>query len=62
MPLEARDSLNPEQRIVYDTFIGHFQRNIHTQILLHLDGSGGTGKSFLIKVLSPSPKSLVQGY
>ena len=52
LPLEARDSLNPEQRVVYDTFIGHFQHNIHTQILLHLDSSGGTGKSFLIKVLS----------
>jgi ATP-dependent DNA helicase PIF1 len=52
LPLEARDSLIAEQRVVYDTFIGHFQRNIRTQILLHLDGSGGTGKSFLIKVLS----------
>ena len=24
LPLEARDSLNPEQRVVYDMFIGHF--------------------------------------
>jgi hypothetical protein len=38
--------------MVYDTFIGHFQHNINTEILRHLDGSGGTGKSFLIKVLS----------
>ncbi|KAG7403949.1 hypothetical protein Forpi1262_v018643 [Fusarium oxysporum f. sp. raphani] len=25
LPLEVRDTLNPEQRIVYDTFVGHFQ-------------------------------------
>ncbi|KJZ69477.1 hypothetical protein HIM_11139 [Hirsutella minnesotensis 3608] len=47
-----RDQLNPEQRLVYDTFMGHFQAQNPTQILLHVDGGGGTGKSFLIKVLS----------
>ncbi|KJZ69232.1 hypothetical protein HIM_11382 [Hirsutella minnesotensis 3608] len=47
-----RDQLNPEQRLVYDTFMGHFQAQNPAQILLHIDGSGGTGKSFLIKVLS----------
>ncbi|KAH7465030.1 hypothetical protein FOMA001_g17026 [Fusarium oxysporum f. sp. matthiolae] len=52
MPLEVRDTLNPEQRIVYDTFIGHFQCGSEEQILLHVDGGGGTGKSYMIKVLS----------
>ncbi|KJZ74108.1 hypothetical protein HIM_06354 [Hirsutella minnesotensis 3608] len=52
LPLEARDTLNPEQRIVYDTFVGHFQCGSEEQILLHVDGGGGTGKSYLIKVLS----------
>ncbi|KAG7416581.1 ATP-dependent DNA helicase PIF1 [Fusarium oxysporum f. sp. raphani] len=52
MPLEVRDALNPEQRIVYDTFIGHFQCGSEEQILLHVDGGGGTGKSYMIKVLS----------
>ncbi|KJZ68228.1 hypothetical protein HIM_12379 [Hirsutella minnesotensis 3608] len=47
-----RDQLNPEQRLVYDTFMGHFQAQNPAQILLHVDGGGGTGKSFLIKVLS----------
>ncbi|KAM4061960.1 PIF1-like helicase [Hirsutella rhossiliensis] len=47
-----RNSLNPQQRLVYDTFMGHFQAQNPTQILLHVDGGGGTGKSFLIKVLS----------
>ncbi|KAI8710625.1 ATP-dependent DNA helicase [Fusarium sp. LHS14.1] len=47
-----RDQLNPQQRLVYDTFMGHFQAQNPTQILLHVDGGGGTGKSFLIKVLS----------
>ncbi|KAM4067412.1 PIF1-like helicase [Hirsutella rhossiliensis] len=32
--------------------MGHFQARNPTQILLHVDGGGGTGKSFLIKVLS----------
>ncbi|KJZ68845.1 hypothetical protein HIM_11763 [Hirsutella minnesotensis 3608] len=47
-----RDQLNPEQRLVYDTFMGHSQAQNPAQILLHVDGGGGTGKSFLIKVLS----------
>ncbi|XP_044717313.1 PIF1-like helicase domain-containing protein [Hirsutella rhossiliensis] len=37
-----RDELNPQQRLVYDTFIGHFQAQNPTQILLHVDGGGGT--------------------
>ncbi|KAM4064851.1 ATP-dependent DNA helicase PIF1 [Hirsutella rhossiliensis] len=44
-----RDRLNPQQRLVYDTFMGHFQAQNPAQILLHVDGGGGTGKSFLIK-------------
>ncbi|KAI8395030.1 hypothetical protein FOFC_21522 [Fusarium oxysporum] len=35
---EVRDTLNSEQRIVYDTFIGHFQCGSEEQILLHVDG------------------------
>ncbi|OAQ61323.1 ATP-dependent DNA helicase PIF1 [Purpureocillium lilacinum] len=52
LPLEVRDTLNPEQRIVYDTFVGHFQCGSEEQILLYVDGGGGTGESYLIKVLS----------
>ncbi|KAH7460893.1 hypothetical protein FOMA001_g19400 [Fusarium oxysporum f. sp. matthiolae] len=52
LPVEVRDTLNPEQRIVYDTFVGHFQCGSEEQILLHVDGGGGTGKSYMIKVLS----------
>ena len=52
LPLLARDTLNKEQRIVYDTVMGHFQRKIQQQLCLHVDGGGGTGKSYLIKVLS----------
>ncbi|EFZ04210.2 ATP-dependent DNA helicase PIF1 [Metarhizium robertsii ARSEF 23] len=47
-----RDELNQQQRLVYDTILGHFQAQNPTQVLLHVDGGGGTGKSFLIKVLS----------
>ena len=52
IPWGACDTLNPEQRIVYDTVMGHFMQCIQTPLLLHVDGGGGTGKSYLIKVLS----------
>ena len=51
-PLGARDALNPEQRIVYDTVTGHFLAQDRSQLLLHVDGGGGTGKSYLINLLS----------
>ncbi|KAK8912376.1 ATP-dependent DNA helicase pif1 [Metarhizium anisopliae] len=43
-PLEARDSLNPEQRLVYDTVTDHFLTQDRSQLLLHVDGGGGTGR------------------
>ncbi|OAQ96606.1 hypothetical protein LLEC1_06670 [Akanthomyces lecanii] len=51
-PLEARDSLNREQRLVYDTVMGHFVTQDRSQLLLHVDGGSGTGKSYLINLLS----------
>ena len=51
-PLEARDSLIPEQRLVYDTVMDHFLTQNPSQLLLHVDGGGGTGKSYLINLLS----------
>ncbi|KAJ2966261.1 hypothetical protein NQ176_g10232 [Zarea fungicola] len=51
-PLEARDSLNREQRLVYDTVMGHFVTQDRSQLLLHVDGGGGTGKSYLVNLLS----------
>ncbi|KAH7467614.1 hypothetical protein FOMA001_g15238 [Fusarium oxysporum f. sp. matthiolae] len=60
-PLEARDSLNPEQRIVYDTVMGHFLTQDPSQLLLHVDGGGGTGKSYLINLLSAHLQSATAG-
>ncbi|KJK73474.1 hypothetical protein H634G_11287 [Metarhizium anisopliae BRIP 53293] len=51
-PLEARDSLNAEQRLVYDTVMDHFLTQDRSQLLLNVDGGGGTGKSYLINLLS----------
>ena len=42
-PLEARDSPNREH---------HFVTQDGSQLLLHVDGGGGTGKSYLINLLS----------
>jgi len=37
---------------VYDTVIGHSQQDNPEQLLLQIDGGGGTGKSYLIKILA----------
>src|SRR3569833_2101834 len=60
-PLEARDSLNPEQRLVYDTVMGHFLTRDPSQLLLHVDGGGGTGKSYLINLLSAHLQAATRG-
>jgi Helitron helicase-like domain at N-terminus/Domain of unknown function (DUF6570)/PIF1-like helicase/DNA helicase Pif1, 2B domain len=52
MPLEMRDVLNTEQRVAYETIIAHAQNQCSEQLLLHIDGGGGTGKSFLINLVS----------
>ncbi|KAM4066719.1 PIF1-like helicase [Hirsutella rhossiliensis] len=46
-----RNTLNPQQRLVYDTFMGHFQAQNPTQVLLHVDGGGGTAAA----LPNPSP-------
>ncbi|EFZ04536.1 ATP-dependent DNA helicase PIF1 [Metarhizium robertsii ARSEF 23] len=56
-PLEARDSLNRDQRLVYDTVMDHFLNQEPSQLLLHVDGGGGTGKSYLINLLSAHPQA-----
>ncbi len=52
IPLEARDTLNREQRIVYNTVMGHLLRKEVSPLLLQVDGGGGTGKSYMINMLS----------
>ncbi|EXU95789.1 helitron helicase-like domain protein [Metarhizium robertsii] len=51
-PLEARDSLNRDQRLVYDEVMDHFLNQEPSHLLLHVDGGGGTGKSYLINLFS----------
>lgn len=54
----ASDSINPAQRQVYDYIDSHYEHELRygvdqsSQLLLHIDGSAGSGKSFLIEVLS----------
>jgi len=50
--LGKRDTLNREQRLVYDTVIGHSQQDQADQLLLQIDGGGGTGKSYRINILA----------
>ncbi|EXU94892.1 PIF1-like helicase [Metarhizium robertsii] len=60
-PLEARDSLNRDQRLVYDTVVDHFLNQEPSQLLLHVDGGGGTGKSYLINLLSAHLQAAAAG-
>ncbi|KJK85038.1 hypothetical protein H633G_11133 [Metarhizium anisopliae BRIP 53284] len=60
-PLEARDSLNRDQRLVYDTVMDHFLNQEPSQLLLHVDGGGGTGKSYLINLLSAHLQAAAAG-
>lgn len=57
MPPEAKDTLAGEQRIIYDTMLGHYEQYRRDRVLpppfrLQMDGGGGTGKSYLIQVIS----------
>ncbi|KID81004.1 ATP-dependent DNA helicase PIF1 [Metarhizium guizhouense ARSEF 977] len=60
-PLEARDSLNRDQRLVYDTVTDRFLTQESSQLLLHVDGGGGTGKSYLINLLSAHLQAAAAG-
>jgi ATP-dependent DNA helicase PIF1 len=46
------DSLAPEQRLIYDKVITHYRNGEPRPLLLNIDGRAGTGKSFIINVLS----------
>lgn len=54
--LGQEDRLNPEQRLVYDTFMDHYRQTLAgespAQLLVNVDGQGGSGKSFVVRVLS----------
>ena len=53
---KARGSLNAEQRLVYDTVMGHLltqdRSQDRCQLFLHVHGDGGAGKSYLINLLA----------
>lgn len=49
--LKARDSLNQDQRLVYNTVINHFLNQEPSQLLLYMDSGGGTRKLYLINLL-----------
>lgn len=46
------NQLAPQQRLIYDTVIQHYDSQAPHQLLLNIDGRAGTGKSFIIQVLS----------
>ncbi|EEQ31187.1 ATP-dependent DNA helicase PIF1 [Microsporum canis CBS 113480] len=49
------DTLNPGQRLIYDHVITHYRRCIRNgnepPLCVNIDGSGGTGKSYLINCI-----------
>jgi Cdc6-like AAA superfamily ATPase len=48
--------LNPEQNLIYDMFVGHYEAVLDggtpEPLLIQVDGRGGTGKSHVINLLS----------
>ncbi|CAH1447481.1 unnamed protein product [Lactuca virosa] len=53
--LQARDSLNPEQKFVYDEIMRHVHNDIPG--VFFIDGPGGTEKTFLYKALVANIRS-----
>ncbi|KAK9065053.1 hypothetical protein SSX86_016437 [Deinandra increscens subsp. villosa] len=53
--LAAKDSLNSDQRFVYDEIMGHV--NSELPGVFFIDGPGGTGKTFLYKALLAEVRS-----
>ena len=56
-PMEAVSSLNEKQRQIYDLFMEKYRQVVqgtenNNQLLVNIDGEGGSGKSYLIKLLS----------
>ena len=46
------DTLNAEQRDVFDRVLHHYHQQTDQQLLLHVDGEAGTGKSRVIEMIS----------
>ncbi|SMR63156.1 unnamed protein product [Zymoseptoria tritici ST99CH_3D1] len=61
---EVRDSLNPEQLLLYNTVIEHYKRTLEGEapppLRLNIDGEAGTGKSFVIKLISSHLQTLTR--
>jgi hypothetical protein len=51
-PLRYPDTLNPEQRVFYDTLVDRYKEDLHClnplQLLINCDGKAGTGKPHTI--------------
>lgn len=66
MPLAARDTLNTQQRQVYDTVMRHFRAKNENRrsppLRLQIDGGGGTGKSYMVKVISSHLQAKAASY
>jgi ATP-dependent DNA helicase PIF1 len=61
------DQLNAEQRLVFDLFTRHYEESLSPvmqsppQLLLQVDGQGGTGKTFLIHAITSRLRQLSPG-
>ena len=67
VPDSVFDSLNAEQRLVFDLFSRHLEEMLDPtvpnppQLLLQVDGQGGTGKSFMIHAITSRLQQLSPG-
>jgi len=65
-PPEAVDTLSQEQRLFYDTIMAQYEnileRRQQPQLLLHVDGEGGTGKSYVVNILCAHLQTKASGH
>jgi ATP-dependent DNA helicase PIF1 len=60
------DQLNPRQRLLYETVVNHYMDVVQfrnpPQLLINLDGKAGTGKTFVVMLLSARLQQLANEY
>ena len=66
-PDDAKDSLSPHQRLIFDMVMDHDQQAVDglrpAPLRLNVDGRGGSGKSYVVKLLSACiyQRAILQG-
>ena len=65
-PSRDPNTLNPGQRVAFDLLMTHYSDlcsgDVSSQLLIHLDGEAGSGKSYLIDMISQHLREMGERY